>query len=118
MITVYGYKKCSTCTKAKKFLTEKGADVNFIDMVESTPSHEELAEIIGRSDYPIDDFFNKRGKKFKEHELGDKLPGMSDDEKIKVLSTDGMLIKRPFVVSDDAVILGFKEDAYEESFNL
>lgn len=118
MLTVYGYKKCSTCTKAKKFLTDKGVEVNFIDMVESTPTEDELAEIIGRSEYSIDDFFNKRGKKFKEQELGEKLPDMSDEEKIKVLSTDGMLIKRPFVVSDETVIIGFKEDVYAETFNL
>lgn len=118
MLTVYGYKKCSTCTKAKRYLTSQGAEVDFIDMVESTPDKEELSEIINRGEYEIDDFFNKRGKKFKELELGEKLPEMSDDEKLEILSSDGMLIKRPFVVSKDTVILGFKEDVYAESFNL
>ena len=118
MLTVYGYKKCSTCTKAKKFLSDIGVEVNFIDIVESTPTEKELSKIINRGEYSIDDFFNKRGKKFKEHELADKLPNMSDDEKLQVLSTDGMLIKRPFVVSEDTVVLGFKEDVYEETFNL
>lgn len=118
MVTVYGYKKCSTCTKAKKFLSDNGKDVTFIDMVEDTPDTKLLGEIIGKSNENIDKFFNTRGKKYKELELKDKLPTMSDDDKLNILATDGMLIKRPITVSGDEVLLGFNEGTYKETFKL
>lgn len=118
MVTVYGYKKCSTCTKAKKFLSDNGKDVTFIDMVEDTPDTKVLGEIIGKSNENIDKFFNTRGKKYKELELKDKLPTMSDEDKLNILATDGMLIKRPITVSGDEVLLGFNEGTYKETFKL
>lgn len=118
MVTVYGYKKCSTCTKAKKYLSDQGKDVNFIDMVEETPTADELRDIINKSSDDIDKYFNTRGKKFKDLELKDKLPTMTDEEKLETLATDGMLIKRPIVVSGDDVVLGFNEETYKATFNL
>lgn len=118
MVTIYGYKKCSTCTKARKFLTDNNQDVTFIDMVEDGIDQKTLSDIITQSNEDIDKFFNTRGKKFKELGLKDKLPAMSDDEKLNVLASDGMLIKRPITVSKDGIVLGFNEDTYRETFKL
>lgn len=116
MITFYEYSKCTTCRKGKKFLEENGIEFESHDMVKAPPSKETLKKIIEKSDHDIGKFFNTRGKKYKELDLKNRLPEMEDDEKIELLSTDGMLIKRPLVDAGDTVLLGFKESEYKEAF--
>ena len=108
------YPKCSTCKKAKKWLEEN--NVEFIDrnIVEKTPTVKELTEWIKESKQDIKKWFNTSGLKYKELNLKEKLLTMSDKEKIELLASDGMLIKRPILVSDDKVLVGFKEAEYKE----
>ncbi|MDK6863954.1 MULTISPECIES: Spx/MgsR family RNA polymerase-binding regulatory protein [Nosocomiicoccus] len=114
----YEYKKCSTCRKGKKYIEDKGINLEVIDMVEEPPSEYELKDIVSKADnYEIDDFFNTRGKVFKDLGLKEKLDTMSFDEKIELLSSDGMLIKRPMLVTESAVVLGFKEEQYDAVLN-
>ncbi|WP_462420033.1 arsenate reductase family protein [Salinicoccus sp. Marseille-QA3877] len=115
MITFYEYSKCTTCRKGKRFLEENGVDFEAHDMVKEPPSKETLKQIIEKSNQDINKFFNSRGKKYKELDLKNKLPEMSDAEKIEILSSDGMLIKRPMVDAGERVLLGFKEAEYKEA---
>lgn len=107
------YPKCSTCKKAKKWLEENG--VNFVDrdIVNDTPTVEELTAWIALGGQDIKKWFNTSGLKYKELGLKDKLSDMSDEEKIELLSSDGMLIKRPLLVSAKGVFIGFKEDKWK-----
>ena len=107
------YPKCSTCKKAKKWLEENS--IEFIDrnIVKETPTVEELTEWIQRSKLDIRRWFNTSGLKYKELNLKDKLVTMSDKEKIKWLASDGMLIKRPILVSDKGIFIGFKEEIWK-----
>lgn len=111
---VYCYSKWSTCKKALKYLEENNVKFNLIDLVKNTPTAEELKEIIKKGNYDIDKYFNTRGKVYKELNLKEKLSSMTDDEKVNLLSTDGLLIKRPLLVDNGNVILGFKEDDYKK----
>ena len=106
------YPKCSTCKKAKKWLEEN--NIEFVDrnIVEETPTVNELTEWIERSGLDIRKWFNTSGLKYKELNLKDKLSNMSDKEKIDLLASDGMLIKRPVLVSDKGIFAGFKEDIW------
>ena len=106
------YPKCSTCKKAKKWLEEN--NIEFIDrnIVEETPTVEELTEWIQKSEEELKKWFNTSGLKYKELNLKDKLVTMSDKEKIELLASDGMLIKRPVLVSDKGIFTGFKEDKW------
>ena len=106
------YPKCSTCKKAKKWLEDK--NIEFIDrnIVEVTPKFEELTEWIQKSEEELKKWFNTSGLKYKELNLKDKLVTMSDKEKIELLASDGMLIKRPVLVSDKGIFTGFKEDKW------
>ena len=103
------YPKCSTCRKAKKYLEEN--NVEFIDrhIVEDNPSAEELKTWISKSGLPVKKFFNTSGKLYKEMGLKDKLAVMSDDEQINLLASNGMLVKRPLIIEDGRVLVGFKE---------
>ncbi len=107
------YPKCSTCKKAKKWLEENS--IEFIDrnIVKETPTVEELTEWIQRSKLDIRRWFNTSGLKYKELNLKDKLVTMSDKEKIEWLASDGMLIKRPILVSDKGIFIGFKEEIWK-----
>lgn len=110
------YPKCSTCKKAKKWLDEHG--VEYIDrhIVEDNPRADELAAWQQRSGLPVRRFFNTSGMKYRELGIKAKLDaGMSDGEAFALLATDGMLVKRPLVVTDDTVLVGFKEDAWAEA---
>ena len=113
-ITYYGYPKCSSCRKAKKWLEINELNFNEVNIAETPPTKEELEEMIATSGLEIKKFFNTSGKVYRELQLKDKLPTMTDDEKISLLSTDGMLIKRPIVYGDGKVTVGFKEEAFEE----
>lgn len=104
------YPKCSTCKKAKKWLQEN--NIEFIDrnIIEETPEVKELTDWIKRSEKDIKKWFNTSGLKYKELKLKEKLLAMGDKEKIELLSSDGMLIKRPLIISDKGVFIGFKEE--------
>lgn len=103
------YPKCSTCKKAKKYLEDLGVQFEDRNIVEENPTAEELRVWIGRSGYPVKKFFNTSGMKYRELGLKDKLPQMSDEEKIELLSTDGMLVKRPILIDGDRILVGFRE---------
>lgn len=108
------YPKCSTCQKAKKWLDENGVEYTDRHIVENNPAYEELKEWHERSGLPLKKFFNTSGMLYKSMQLKDKLPTMSDDEQLKLLATDGMLVKRPLIVSDDFVLTGFREQEWTE----
>lgn len=108
------YPKCSTCKKAKAFLDSKNIDYDFKDIVNSNPSVDELKTWISVCSYPVNKFFNYSGNLYKSMNLKDKLGTMSDDEKINLLATNGMLVKRPLLISDDFVLIGFKEDEWNK----
>lgn len=108
------YPKCSTCQKAKTWLDENGVEYTDRHIVENNPTYEELKEWHERSGLPLKKFFNTSGMLYKSMQLKDKLPTMSDDEQLKLLATDGMLVKRPLIVSDDFVLTGFREKEWTE----
>lgn len=103
------YPKCTTCKRAKKYLEEKGVDFEDRHIVEENPTAAELKKWIDMSGYPIKKFFNTSGVKYRELKLKDKLPEMTDEEKIQLLATDGMLVKRPLLIDSERVLVGFKE---------
>ena len=103
------YRKCSTCIKALKWLEANGVKFEERPIVEENPTYEELKAWYEKSGLPLKKFFNTCGLVYKEMGLKDKLPAMSDDEQLKLLATDGKLIKRPLVVGGDYVLVGFKE---------
>ena len=108
------YPKCSTCQKAKKWLD--GHNIEYTDrhIVEENPSYEELKEWYGKSGLPLKKFFNTSGMLYKDMQLKDKLPNMSEDEMFEMLATNGMLVKRPLIVDGDLVLTGFKEAEWKE----
>ncbi|WP_432360307.1 arsenate reductase family protein [Sporosarcina sp. UB5] len=113
-LTYYGYPKCGTCRKAKKWLENEGLAFNDIHIVENPPTKEELQQMIENSGLEIKKFFNVSGMKYRELNLKDKLPEMTDEEKVALLATDGMLMKRPLVTDGSKVTVGFKEDQFEK----
>ncbi|MFC7441904.1 arsenate reductase family protein [Laceyella putida] len=115
-LKMYWYPKCGTCRKAKKFFEEHGIDVTEIHIVEAPPSKDELAQLIEKSGLPIQKFFNTSGQKYRELGLSQKLKEMSDTEKLDLLASDGMLIKRPIVTDGDKVTVGFKEEQFKETW--
>ena len=108
------YPKCSTCQKAKKWLDEQGVEYTERHIVENNPTYDELKEWYTKSGLPLKKFFNTSGLLYKEMNLKDKLPTMSEDEQLKLLATNGMLVKRPLVVKEDLVLVGFKEPEWDE----
>ena len=114
MITVLAYRKCSTCLKALKWLDASGIEYVERPIKEENPSYDELKKWYETSGLPLKKFFNTSGKLYKEMQLKDKLPTMTDEEQLRLLSTDGMLVKRPLVIGDNFVITGFKEAEWEE----
>lgn len=109
------YPKCTTCQRAKKWLDDNGIQYGERHIKEENPSYEELKEWHGRSGQPLKKFFNTSGLLYKEMQLKDKLPEMSEEEQYHLLATDGMLVKRPLVIGDDFVLIGFKEKEWEET---
>lgn len=103
------YPKCSTCRRAKKYLEDKGIEFQDRHIVEENPTEEELTEWIRMSGLPVKKFFNTSGMKYKELGLKDRLPGMSEEEQIRLLASDGMLVKRPLLIDGDRILVGFKE---------
>lgn len=103
------YPKCSTCKKAKNWLESNGVEFEDRHIVENNPTADELKAWYEKSGFPLKKFFNTSGLKYKELGLKDKLPDMTEEEQINLLATDGMLVKRPLVIGDDFVLIGFKE---------
>ncbi len=108
------YPKCSTCQKAKKWLEAHHISYTDRHIVEDTPSYEELKEWYEKSNLPLKKFFNTSGLVYKDMQLKDKLPAMGEEEQLKLLASNGMLIKRPLVVGDDLALTGFKETEWAE----
>ncbi len=108
------YPKCTTCRRAKKWLDEHQIAYEARDIKEQNPSLEELTQWYQKSGLPLKKFFNTSGILYKEMKLKEKLPDMSEEEQLALLATDGMLVKRPIVVTEDQVLVGFKEAQWEE----
>jgi len=114
MIKFVCYHKYTTCQKAKKWLDDNKIEYELRDIKEENPNLEELITWHKMSGLPLKKFFNTSGLLYKSMELKDKLPTMSDEEQLKLLATDGMLVKRPLVIGDDIVLVGFKESEWSE----
>lgn len=108
------YPKCSTCKKAKKWLEDNSVEFTDRHIKEENPTAEELSEWHKKSGLPLKKFFNTSGVLYKELKLKDKLPEMSEQEQLELLATDGMLVKRPLIIGDDFVLVGFKEAEWEK----
>ena len=114
MVKFICYPKCTTCQKAKKWLEDNGVEYEIRDIKEDNPSLEDVTTWYEMSGLPLKKFFNTSGLLYKSMGLKDKLSAMSDQEQLKLLATDGMLVKRPLVIGDDFVLVGFKESEWRE----
>ena len=114
MIKFICYPRCTTCQKAKKWLDDNKIQYELRDIKEDNPSFEELSAWYEINGLSLKKFFNTSGLLYKSMELKDKLPAMSEEEQLKLLATDGMLVKRPLVISNDYVLVGFKESEWSE----
>lgn len=108
------YRKCSTCLKALKWLEDHNVQFEERAIKEQNPTYEELKEWYEKSGMPLKKFFNTSGLLYKDLGLKDKLPTMSEEEQLRLLATEGMLVKRPLVVGEEFVLAGFKEKVWEE----
>lgn len=114
MLKFICYPKCTTCQKARKWLDDNKIEYKLRDIKENNPNLDELTAWYKTSGLPLKKFFNTSGLLYKSMELKDKLSNMSEDEQLKLLATDGMLVKRPLVIGEDFVLLGFKESKWKE----
>ena len=114
MVLFLQYPPCSTCQKAKKWLDDNGISYEDRHIKENNPTYEELKAWYEISGLPLKKFFNTSGMRYRELELKDKLPAMSREEQLRLLSSDGMLVKRPILVTGDTVLVGFKEKDWEK----
>ena len=108
------YPKCTTCQKAKKWLCDNGITFEDRNIKEENPTYEELKVWYKKSGFPLKKFFNTSGLIYRSLNLKDRLPNMTEEEQLKLLSTDGMLVKMPLIISDDMIIVGFREKEYED----
>lgn len=108
------YPKCSTCKKAENWLKEQGISYEMRDIKLENPTRDELVNWYQRSGLPLKRFFNTSGNLYKEFKLKDRLPEMTEEEQLDLLATDGMLVKRPIFVTEDRVLVGFKEKEWTE----
>lgn len=113
MLKFICYPRCSTCQKAMRYLEERGISFELRDIKADRPTREELAVWVKRSGLPLKKFFNTSGLLYKSLELKSKLPTMSEDEMLTLLASDGMLVKRPLLIGEDFVLVGFKEKEYD-----
>ena len=111
------YPGCSTCRKAQKWLDEQGVEYELRNIKEQNPTEAELRTWVKKSGLPIKRFFNTSGMQYKTLSLKDRLPGMSEDEQFALLASDGMLVKRPLLITENAVIPGFREEQYASVLN-
>lgn len=116
MVLFIQYPPCTTCQKAKKWLDEQGIDYTDRHIKNEAPTYEELKDWYQRSGLPLKRFFNTSGMLYRSMELKDRLPGMSEEEQLRLLASDGMLVKRPIIIKDDRVLTGFKEAEWKELF--
>jgi arsenate reductase len=114
MLTFICYSRCSTCRKAKAFLDEIGAEYSVRDIKTGNPTYDELKTWLPITGLPVKKLFNTSGQLYKALNLKDRLPSMSEDECIKLLATDGMLVKRPLLISENHVLVGFKREEWEQ----
>jgi arsenate reductase len=112
------YPKCSTCQKARKWLDEREIEYTFRDIKQDNPTYDELRVWLSKSGLPVKRFFNTSGLVYKSLGVKEKLPVMTEVECLKLLATDGMLVKRPILVSDDFVLVGFKEAEWVSAFDM
>ena len=115
MIKFICYPKCTTCQRAKKWLDDNKIEYELRDIKLDNPSFEELTEWYNKSGLPLKKFFNTSGLLYKSLDLKNKLPEMSEEEMLKLLATDGMLVKRPLLIGDDFVLVGFKEIEWDKN---
>lgn len=108
------YSGCSTSRKAKKWLTDNNIEFDERSIIEENPTASELKAWIGKSGLPLKKFFNTSGQIYKEENLKDKLPGMSEEEQINLLATNGKLVKRPLLITDETVLVGFNQEEWEK----
>ena len=113
MLKFICYPKCTTCQKAKKWLDDNGIEYELRDIKTDNPTLDELTEWYHKSRLPLKRFYNTSGLLYKSLDLKNKLPKMSEDEMLKLLSTDGMLVKRPLLIGDGFVLVGFKEEEWK-----
>ncbi len=114
MLEFICYSKCTTCQKAQKWLDGNNVKYTLRDIKADNPSVEELTEWYKKSGLPLKKLFNTSGLLYKSMDLKNKLPDMSEDEMLNLLATDGMLVKRPLLISEDFVLIGFKEKEWQE----
>lgn len=107
------YPKCTTCKKAQKWLDDNGIEYTIRNIKENNPTYEELREWYGKSGLPLKKFFNTSGILYKSMNLKDRLSDMNEEEQLKLLATDGMLVKRPILVTENTVLVGFREKDWE-----
>ena len=117
MLKFICYPKCTTCQKAKKWLDDNKIEYELRDIKLDSPTLEELTEWYKKSGLPLKKYFNTSGLLYKSLELKDKLPTMTEGEMLNLLSTDGMLVKRPLLIGQDFVLVGFKEAEWKEKLN-
>ena len=113
MLKFICYPKCTTCQKAKKWLDDNGIEYDLRDIKTENPTWEELARWYAASGLPLKKFFNTSGLLYKSMNLKDKLPTMTEEEQLRLLASDGMLVKRPIIVDGDRILVGFKEKEWE-----
>ena len=111
------YPRCTTCQKAKKWLDQHNVIYDDRHIVDNNPSYDELKDWYERSGLPLKKFFNTSGLLYKEMQLKDKLPDMSEQEQLELLATNGMLVKRPLIIEDNMVLVGFKEAEWAEKLD-
>ncbi|MEE0856593.1 MAG: arsenate reductase family protein [Ruminococcus sp.] len=114
MLIFIEYPKCTTCKKAKAWLDEAGIEYTDRNIKDENPTIDELREWYAKSGLPLKRFFNTSGMLYKQMSLKDKLPQMSEEEQLELLSTDGMLVKRPIIINDDTILVGFRQDEWEQ----
>jgi arsenate reductase len=108
------YKNCTTCKKAQKWLDQEGLSYEVRDIKDDNPNADELKVWFEKSGLPLKRFFNTSGQIYRQNNIKDKLPTMSEEDQLDLLATDGMLVKRPILVDGDTVLVGFKEKEWEE----
>lgn len=111
------YPKCSTCQRAKKWLDSRGVSYTDRHIKEENPTYEELSDWVRRSGLPLKRFFNTSGQLYRALALKERLPQMTEEEQLRLLASDGMLVKRPLLISDERVLTGFKEAEWEAFLN-
>ena len=114
MLIFIEYPKCTTCKRAKAWLDEAGIEYIDRNIKDENPTIDELREWYAKSGLPLKRFFNTSGMLYKQMSLKDKLPQMSEEEQLELLSTDGMLVKRPIIINDDTILVGFRQEEWEQ----